>query len=397
MAPTPQFVRSLEAALLYWREQIAKQDEDNRAALDRERQNLYRVVRFGLRHPQTQSLAVDVALGLSTFVYARGYWVEWLPVLEEATMAATAEQQFDALRRLGQLRRYSRQMDAAVAAHQSALAVARRRRNGLARGEAHFELALDYLEMRRLDEAERHARASMALLAETGASSDEVLELTAETLHVLGNIARDRGNLVQATVCLEEALAIRRRIGPLRALVATIMDLATTLQQDRQADEALHYYKEAAVLLAPSDLDSLKFFAGYRIGTLHFSQQQWAEAEAAFRALDLRYLRQTGNVHYEAVVLTALGNTLLYQERLEEAAALLAQAIPMWQQVDDDIELANVLGSLGEVRAAQGATAEAATHFDEALALLAGHEDLASAQQLRTFFTEQREALPGDF
>jgi tetratricopeptide (TPR) repeat protein len=339
---------------------------------------------------------VDVALGLFTFVYAHGYWVEWLPVMEEAAAAAVA-QQFDALRILGQLRRYNRQLDAAVAAHESALTLARQTGDRLARGRIHFELAQDHLEMRRLDEAAQHARASLALLGKTEASGDEVLNLTAETLLTLGNIARHRGKLARARACLEESLAIRRRIGPLRALATTIIDLAWVLQLDGQADEALRYYEEARALLAPSDLDSLKFFTGYRIGTLHFSREQWAAAEKAFRALDLRYLRQTGNVHYEAVVLTALGNTLLYQERLEEAGALLAQAIPMWRQVDDEIELANAIGSLGEVRAAQGAYTEAGAHFDEALALLAGYEDHASAQHMSTLFTEKRQALPDDF
>jgi tetratricopeptide (TPR) repeat protein len=133
----------------------------------------------------------------------------------------------------------------------------------------------------------------------------------------------------------------------------------------------------------------------HSVGALHFSRKAYFLAEAAFRAIDFPFLRETGNVHMQAMVLVSLGNSLLYQEQYREAAATLRDSVSLWRQLQDDLELANAIGSVGEALAALGNHAEAAAAFDEALALLAQFPTDARAGRLRTLFTAELEKVAG--
>ena len=93
-------------------------------------------------------------------------------------------------------------------------------------------------------------------------------------------------------------------------------------------------------------------------------------AEKSLRQAYSPYLRQSGNLILQATAVVSLGNVLLKQERLVEAEAYLRLAIDLWRKVDDDLNLANAIGSLGEVLVLKGEAAEAILLFDEALALL---------------------------
>ena len=83
--PPAQFVHSLNAALAFWRRRV---DGEAPARLERDRHNLYRAVQLGLTLPHTQPSAMVLAANAFPFVYARGYWREWLPVVEQAASGA---------------------------------------------------------------------------------------------------------------------------------------------------------------------------------------------------------------------------------------------------------------------------------------------------------------------
>ena len=113
-------------------------------------------------------------------------------------------------------------------------------------------------------------------------------------------------------------------------------------------------------------------------------------AEEAFRQSYSPYLRQSGNLHYQAYLATYLGNVLLKQERFVEAEAYMRQGVTLWRQMNDDLSLANAVGSLGEVLVAQGDAAAAIPLFDEALVLLKRFQEHSRAKGLQELFEDER-------
>ncbi len=79
-SPSPQFIRSTKAAVAYWRRRTQITADDTMRQLNRERQNLFQAVQFGLELPQTQHDAATVAWQVFDLVERQGYWQEWIPV-----------------------------------------------------------------------------------------------------------------------------------------------------------------------------------------------------------------------------------------------------------------------------------------------------------------------------
>ncbi|MGD8857320.1 MAG: tetratricopeptide repeat protein, partial [Chloroflexota bacterium] len=126
--PSAQFISSVAANLAYWCDHEGLADPRAWPALDRERRNLFQAVEYGLQLPQTWSAAADLALKSYTYVFERGYWSEWTPVLEQALSACPDENsavKWRLAQQLGSFYRRLRRLDDAEAFHEQAEAVAR--------------------------------------------------------------------------------------------------------------------------------------------------------------------------------------------------------------------------------------------------------------------------------
>jgi tetratricopeptide (TPR) repeat protein len=172
------------------------------------------------------------------------------------------------------------------------------------------------------------------------------------------------------------------------------MELANTLRASGRLDEAIGYYEEAGRILSPTASELDKVVLAVNLGGAYFEQENWSLAETTFRQANSAYLRQSGNLHYQALVTVCLGNALLKQARLVEAEAILRQSVQLWRQADDGLNLANAVGSLAEALAAQGSP-EAEAYFDEALVLLESYPEEPWAESSRRFFRDERAKLTG--
>lgn len=388
--PTAQFTRSLNAALVFWKLQgergVASQ-------LDRDRQNLNRAIKMGLVLPDTQLTAIQAVLSAFNLVYDRGYWWEWLPVLELAIELCPADAitlKVDLLNQYGNLLRFSGYATTAVSAHEGALVLATQLGDPLKLGETHARLGQVYREAGQFDKAEYHCQAALNELDMAGEAG---LSLTASVLATFGRMARRRGDVQAAKDYLGRAVVIWRQLSDTLRLAQGLNDLGAIYQDDNEFDEAFRFYSDAMQLLTETEHKLDYLHIQYSLGVLLFGQQLWSRAEAAFREIDLDYLRQTGNMIFEARVITALGNAILYQQRPEEAAALLQRAVTLWEQLDYKVELANAIGSLGEAWALAGEQVVAKKQFLKALALLGELPGHPRVLRLRSLFTAELQKL----
>jgi len=217
--------------------------------------------------------------------------------------------------------------------------------------------------------------------------------LIAKSHDTLGINAMHRGDLASAKSHHKQAVEASWEIGDTTLIARMLNALARTLQNDGSYDEAIGFYLEAEQLLESSSNDLDKTLTRLNLGSAYFSQGNWKAAEASLRKADSEYLRRSGNVDYRARVLSSLGNVLLKQERWIEAEAYLKLAIELWIELEDDLNLANAIGALGEVLAGRGDVAGAIPLIEQALSLLERYPDHAWANKLRGIFEEELDKI----
>lgn len=387
------FRENVVTTLAYWRERTRDLDDQAIIELDRERQNLFRAMKFGLALPQAWEYVAVIAVQAIPLVNRRMYRTEWLPILQQLLDQAPVGQEEWRIRLLvqyGRLQRMQRQLDHALEVHQEAQTLAEELSDTQLLALVTYNLGRDYLDKRQYAEAERHSLAAIDMLGETG--NQKLLALAYDTL---GHAARERGNLEESLDYLTKALEINRNSDDISMLGRSLASIANTLRASGRLDEAIEFYREARQVLAPTINELDKVLISLNLGGAYFEKGDWLLAELSLRQADLIYLQQSGNLHFQAMILVSLGNVLLKQKRMGESEAMLRRSVKLWQQVEDKLNLANALGSLGEVLAAQGSP-EAEAYLSEALVLLAGYRDEPYAQRLRVLFQAERDKLARD-
>lgn len=387
--PGAGFVISIDNAFHYWRQRL----ETDLAGVDRERHNLYRAIQFGLAHPTTTTGAAELALALYPLVMARGYWREWQPLLRQALDYCCPQDprlRVSLLDFLGQAQRVSGKVDAAIASHEAAAALAELLGDPFTLSEAYHFLARAHLDARHYALAEQYAQAVLDL---PPIETPLGLHYVADSLRTLALSARSRGDFEAAISTMGRAVDIWRRAGDRHHLATGLHDLGLTVRLAGDPDLALVFFVQAAELLDGTVYVTDQIGVQYNIGVVHFAREEWPQAESAFRQIDVAYLRETGNLVWEAHVLTALGNTLLNQARYGEAICLLGSAVAIRRQLEDPVERANAIGCLGEALAGQGEQAQALACFDAAIALFAAFPGHPRSRRLAAFFEQKRDEL----
>lgn len=391
--PDPRFVQSLCAGLFHWQARTSHMDEQTIHEVDAERQNLYRIVQYGLVLPETWKDTVSLALQTFDLIERRGYWEEWGDVLQSLLSKCPEHELFlqcKLLNRLGQLQRLSRQLSQAIETHQQSYKIAQALGNLKTLAEIHHHLLEDYLANRQYAEAEYHGQTAWIMFVELKEVEQKWI---AGTLKMLGVVAGDQGDLQTAEERLSQATTIWRALDNPTALARSLSDLANTLWAAGKYAQALNCFDEAATLLTPTINEFDKAMIHINRGTLYFRQENWGQAEAAFRQADSSYLRQSGHIYYQAVVANNLGNVLLKQTCLSEAESHLRNALRLWIQANDDVSRGNTLGTLGELLTLRRQLTEAIACYDEAIAILTNYPHNAWARTLLTKFQEQSEKI----
>jgi tetratricopeptide (TPR) repeat protein len=209
----------------------------------------------------------------------------------------------------------------------------------------------------------------------------------------LGLAALEMHDFALAETRLQQSLTLWRQLQQPTQLARVLKNLGVMWEQQKNFLLAGHYYQEAQQHLAATDSELDKIQVQMNLGVIHFRQQQYNQAEHAFRLADSFLQRYYGSYSLRAMVAQNLGNVLVKQQRPDEALVYLQQSRILWQQLQDELNLANTLGTLGEVWGMLGNAATAVAAYDEALTLLARYPAHPWAQKLQREFTQEREEL----
>jgi tetratricopeptide (TPR) repeat protein/type II secretory pathway predicted ATPase ExeA len=289
-------------------------------------------------------------------------------------------------------------------------------------GAAHSRIGRLHRDMGRLDEANRHLTAALALFGrardDRGIAStlDDIgrlhwlrgdyalaLENTLRSLSMrrtmgdrrsialslnnLGLVHQDSGNFTPALEAFEQALRIRRDIGDLVGVSVTLNNLGAVAQELHDDTRALLLFQEAyEVAKETGDRNRIALV----LTNLGETYNRLGDPEKA-----LALLKQAEEMADElgdrlglAEAVRGLGRAYLAQRNYTKARLCMQRAVELFAETDSKVQLGVALRALGEVIAAAGAGdeerggpehAEAAGHLRKSIAIF---EDVGNQVQL---------------
>jgi CHAT domain-containing protein/Tfp pilus assembly protein PilF len=219
-----------------------------------------------------------------------------------------------------------------------------------------------------LDGAQRYYQQALAIQERLAPNSLQV----AATLNNLGAVALGRGDLDGAQRYYQQALAIRERLAPNSLEVArTLIGLGNVALDRGDLDGAQRYYQQALALterLAPnslqvaSTLNNLGLVAANR-GDLDGAQRYYQQALALQERLAPNSLQVAGT-------LNNLGNVAYSRGDLDGAQRYLEQALAIKERLaPNSLDVAITLNNLGNVARSRGDLDGAQRYYQQALAI----------------------------
>lgn len=372
--PSPEFIQAIRAGVVYWQQRTHHLDGAAVQALDTQRQNLHRMLWHGVQLPETWPAAVDVLLATFSLAERRGYWQEWLSLIDLALANNERSEVARFVRLLshkGQFLRFQRKLEAAVATHEEAVALAQTVDDPMLVARAQWNLVVDFYQQGRYTDAVLLGEEVLALFQAHDASAWRMVQI----LRPLGSAEAGRGHFQQAYNYLTVAVEQARTLHQPYLLARALNDLARASWRHGMTDQALACFKEAALLLAETNNEFDKVMTNINLGALYHDMGQLSAAETAFRRANTSYLRRSGHIFYKAILDNNLGNVLLDLGKLEEAEEYLRRALLSFPESNNEIGWGNALGTLAKVLVAQGRKQEAQSYFEEAIARLSNYPE----------------------
>lgn len=394
--PSPEFIQAIRAGVFYWQQRTHRLDAAAVQALDTQRQNLHRMLWHGVQLPETWPVAVDVLLATFSLAERRGYWQEWLSLIDLALAMNGQNEVVRCVRLLshkGQFLRFQRQLAAAVATHEEAVSLAQTVDDPMLVARTQWNLVVDFYQQGRYTDAVRLGKEVLAAFQAHSADAWRMVQI----LRPLGAAEAGRGHFQQAHDYLRAAVEQARTLHQPYLLARTLNDLARALWRHEMIDQALTCFEEAAALLAETNNEFDKVMTNINLGALYHDRGHLSAAENAFRRADTSYLRRSGHIFYKAILDNNLGNVLLDLGKLEEAENYLRQALLSFPESNNETGWGNALGTLAKVLVAQGRKQEALAYFEEAITRLSKYpEDEWGQEVLQELQEAYRQLMQDD-
>ncbi|MCB0012924.1 MAG: tetratricopeptide repeat protein, partial [Anaerolineales bacterium] len=380
---TPSVRVLLERNLAWWASWAGPGRAISPARYDLERENLLAALRYSLLLPATASHR-QAWLALARVLYealdrgaqttgAVGTLKELLPHFE-----GDPASHIQLLSYLGRIQQLLGQHEEAHTTFMAAAPLASMLSDPYFFARIQHDLATTYFHLRQFQRAQQYANAAASAYNQLS----EVENSMAGIENLLGSIAKDRGEMIEAQKHYEKAIALWRNLRSTHNLVRSLNNLAQTVEQLGQVQAAAALYDEALSLLAHYHDPRDQTLILLSLGTLHYNQGHYDDAADAFARIDSKYLQQAGLQEYQALVLNNRGNIAFVQGQFEVARARLEEAAGIWRQLDEAVRLANSLSRLGDVFQALADNLAAAQAYEEAIRLAGRYPEDARARQI---------------
>lgn len=389
LAPSPRFVKGLQANLQYWHGRTAAlQDDAAIARLHPDFANLLRVVEMGLVLPQTQ-LATAELIGHSFYwVEKTGHVLPWLPLLERTLQCLPTSAHLlrvKLLRQLGQFQRKQYQWFAAVDTLQMALSLATALNDAQITADIHLSLAQAYRMGHQYPLAHTHASQALAHVHHLSPTHILIIEL-------LGMLAHSAGQYDEAVHYYQQAIALQHQTHHTTYLHRTLQELALTLQTQKKWTAAHAIYTQLINLLRPTPNSIDLAHALNSQGTAYYGQGELTSAQACFEEAELVIRPLSQHFYLKGALFNNMACIWRDQEQWALAQQAYQRSLAAYEQIGDDLLIAKAEGNMGKLFLRQHQPITARPYLSSAVHRLTKLSHNAQAQTLyeeyQTLLTE---------
>lgn len=206
----------------------------------------------------------------------------------------------------------------------------------------------------------------------------------AKALNHLGNLACSRFDYESARRYLNEALDLRRRAGNDRGMAVTLRNLGSVAALQRDHESAQSLYTEALALARGLGEKRVIATLTHALSEVLVFDGDWASGRALAEE-GLVIARDLGDkqaIAEHLVVLAGIDRFGPDGGEDSDAAAMLAEALDLWQALGSRDAAAWAQGTLGGIALAAGDVASARDHYEAALARWREVGDIAAVSQV---------------
>jgi len=277
---------------------------------------------------------------------AAEYYVKGLTLLRDGAEGST-EQQLRALHHYGDVLQVLGRNDEALDCFNEMLVRAYRLNLRSKGGAAHGRIGRLFRDTGRLDEAQVHLEAALALFEDAG--DDRGI---ASTVDDLGKLHWLRGDYEKALESTQRALVLRRKIGDRRSIALSLNNLGLVYQDSGQFKLALDAFEQALRIRREiGDLVGVSISLN-NLGTVAQDQRDDRRALQLFLEA-YEVAKETGDRNRIALILTNLGETYNRLGDPQKAIHYLKQAEDIADDLGDKLGLAEAARGLGKAYLAQ--------------------------------------------
>ncbi|MCB8978686.1 MAG: tetratricopeptide repeat protein [Ardenticatenaceae bacterium] len=367
MITANEYTAVIEAGLEYWTEQVGRLSRVSTAELSHKLDSIIYLIQCSYGWPETLPQASNLILAIFPQVERYGWGSRLIPVLERVVALQTKQdfpERVRLLNRLGQLYRQQLRYTQAVQIHKESETIAKKLDKLSLLAETHFQLSEDYLRSHNLEKAEHYGLLSQSFFQD--AVGFEKWE--SAIVNTLGLISFARKQYSKSEFYFRQSVLLSRQKEESIELARTLKNLALVSQEQKFFVQAEIFYNEALSYLEDNEIERCEVLNC--LGALHFDQGNFELALNTFRKADAPALRYTGNIRLQTSLKYNIGLCLLRLHRFEDAIHALEQAVTLWKQVENFIELGRSLGKLGEAYNLVNRFEEAMLVYDEAIDII---------------------------
>ncbi|MCL1492330.1 MAG: tetratricopeptide repeat protein [Pseudanabaena sp. Salubria-1] len=189
------------------------------------------------------------------------------------------------------------------------------------------------------------------------------------TLHCLGMLKAQQGQVDQAINLYQQSLEINESIGFVMGKPATLIEMAKIYQSQGLVDKAFEQYHQALEIARQIGNVEKEATALSWIATIHTQKGQIEEAINLYRQASEIY-DQIGNIGYKAATLHGMADIYFRQGQFEQSVNLFKQSLEIKERIGDVHGKAITLWYLGHIAKEQGDFQTAITYLQESLTIL---------------------------
>lgn len=340
-------------------------------------------------YPQLQPEGVQLFLDIFATFERWGLWSDYITVSEEAIRLDLPVEQLAYLHtNLGHMHHLNRNFIDSLHSLELSLQLVEEHQPNELLGLIHHRLMNTYIGLDKPEIAQEHGLQALALLGDAPSKNK------ASAYDSLGRIYTRLGNVALAEKRFQDALSLWATQKDYTHMARSYINLGYLFLGEDKLVEAQKCFESA--LKALGDLSNILDEVNARngLGIVHYKMKDYDSAVTVFREAANTLERELGdNVGWYALrgmLIHNVGNALLAKGDFQLALVILNRSKTFWQQANDNLQMANTIGTIAEAYQADEAWETAVATYDEALTVLANFPNHPWANRLKDNFSKAK-------